>query len=158
MVMGNVHMASNMLKTARQTCLLLIAASTLACAGAARYPQLKWPYCPGSSLTSSSSTVMEKRLGWQVCESNINAGPQWHDPGTTPPPLAVQDAITISYSELSDYFPEVELWDLQDIWLNSFGPGKWFYVVSWKARGTVVENDLEIPVLMDGRAVKLVTE
>ena len=99
-----------------------------------------------------------QRLGWQVCESNINAGPQWHDPGTTPPPLAVQDAITISYSELSDYFPEVELWDLQDIWLNSFGPGKWFYVVSWKARGTVVENDLEIPVLMDGRAVKLVTE
>ncbi len=143
------------MKTARQTCLLLIAASTLACAGAARHARLEVPRCTPS--ISSYSTVMEKRLAWQVCKPDVIAGPQWHDPETTSPPLAMQDAIRISYSELSDYFPEVEQWDLEEIWLNSFGPGNWFYVVSWRAQGTF-GDDLGIPVLMDGKAVKLITE
>ena len=106
---------------------------------------------------SSYGTVMGTRVAWRVCESDIGSRPEWSTPQETPPPLDMQEAIKISYSELPKYFPKVEQWDLEDIWLHSLKPGKWFYVVSWRARGTS-GDDLGIPVLMDGQAVALITE
>jgi hypothetical protein len=92
---------------------------------------------------------------WQVCESDLEMAPSWDDPEGTPPPLHMHDAVGASKSELAKYFPDVEIWDLEDIALHRIGR-KWFYVVSWRARGTT-GDDLGIPVLMNGKAMELKT-
>jgi hypothetical protein len=101
---------------------------------------------------------MGKRLAWRVCESDLSDAAHWTNPDTTPPPLGISEAVHISRGQLSRYFPNVEQWDLEDVELHSFAEGtKWFYVVSWRARGTR-GDDLGIPVLMSGHPVELRSE
>jgi hypothetical protein len=106
---------------------------------------------------TSYQNPLGRSLTWTVTKEDLEASPAWADPTKDVPPLSVADAVSLSQDEIPTYFPDVDTWVLEDVALHTLGVegrGKWFYVVSWRAKGSTGDA-LGIPVLMSGVAVAL---
>ena len=136
--------------------MLMVIVTTVSCSRAVLTPQVQ----VGPTITTSTSVYMhllEQRWTYSISENDLSDSPAWPDPLSDAPPLTVAQALSISRGEPPKYMPGVATWDLVAIKLEAMGyESKWFYVVSWRPRGLERGDNLDIPVLMSGRAVPLV--
>ena len=143
-----------MLKPSRMIGVVIV--TTIGCSRAVLTPQVQ----VGPTITTSTSVYMHLlEQGWtySVSQNDLMDSPAWPDPLSDAPPLSVAQALLISRGEPPKYMPGVGTWDLVGIKLEPIGyESKWLYVVSWRPRGLEKGDNLDIPVLMSGRAVPLV--
>jgi len=134
----------------------VVIVTVIGCSRAVLTPQVQ----VGPAITTSTSTYMHLlEQGWEysVSESDLADSPAWPDPFRDAVPLSVAQALSISRGEPVKYMPNVDTWDLAGIKLEPIGyESKWLYVVSWRPRGLKEGDNLDIPVLMSGRAIQLV--
>jgi hypothetical protein len=135
---------------------LTCAALLSACSGAGK-KSLTYSGSITHERMTSYQNPLGKPLTWTVAKEDLEASPPWADPTKDPPPLSVTNAVSLSRNEIATYFPDVETWFLEDVALHTLGVegrGRWFYVVSWRAKGSTGDA-LGIPVLMSGLVVAL---
>jgi hypothetical protein len=99
--------------------------------------------------------VLGNEISFSVGNKELNGSPEWLNPESDPPPLAIAEAVRISRSELNRYVPNPEEWQVTAVDLRRLDArAQWFYVVDWRSRKPGhVGDGVSIPVLMNGRAV-----
>jgi len=108
-----------------------------------------------SRSTGSWSTVFGETWNWNICESDFAKEPFWEGPGTSVPPISLDDAIRISREQLQLYYPRHHQWIVTDAGLKSVCcPRHWFYSVEWLPSEDSLDT-LDIAVMLSGRPVKL---
>ena len=94
--------------------------------------------------------------GFELSVEDVSSTPSWAQPENGKPPLLIRTAIEVSKKELAKYHPEIPSWELASVGLQPVGTSsKWYYVVSWRPKGSHFKDTFSIPVLMDGSPVKL---
>jgi hypothetical protein len=99
--------------------------------------------------------ILGNAISFHIGEKELNSSPEWLNPESDPPPLAVAEAVRTSRSELNRYVPNPEEWQVTTVNLRRLDArAQWFYLVDWRLpkRGHVGDG-VTIPVLMNGRAV-----
>ena len=132
---------------------VLIALS--ACAHAPQQPMAN----AGGQLARESltifSTVLGKHFTCEIAPELLPAEPTWLGPGSGPPPIAIDEAVALSRSDISRYFTYSDSWRLRSVELHTMCcPDRWYYLVNWLPVGATGDA-LGIPVLMSGRTIEL---
>ena len=156
--------ASNRQVTMMNTHKIVSAASLLVLFAVPSLPQPVESSAPEVTTWSTRSfqtfmTVAGKRFSFELTDEDLTDTPSWDTPEETDPPLTMATAISASKQDLPLYFPQVTAWHLDEISLRSLGDKqKWYWVVGWRPDAVDLGDSLEIPVLMNGRVVKLTVE
>ncbi len=105
---------------------------------------VEWNYiCTGS-----------KKYSYKVENTLFSDVPDW-DYLNTPPPLSIQDAISLSEKELAKHTESTDAFKLQQIELYRWGSNtnKWFYVILYTEtrRCNETSENISVPILMNGK-------
>src|SRR5262245_1814434 len=77
-----------------------------------------------------------------LCPDVLYRTPNWKNPTTTAPPLALADSVRLAHDEMLKMYPEVKDWELVEVGLHpTLVENKWYYTVRWRSANWRAEAD-----------------